>query len=811
MSELSPVSAVNVVVSPRRHTLAWGLLAVLAACRPTPQNPQTHKPVAPPLPDSECARHLERVELMAERAMPRAVGPEVQKLAQVAARDREGSPDCHRRVRSFLAELTTSFVDAYASGNREYYEPSLELLNARSLLESGAEVRAQVELSLGQLEYARATDRFQAAAAYDPGDRLTEARERDRQALTHFRNALSGPLPPDGRYRASLGQLAVLDRTFELETDIFAIGFDELACVYDQLGDCTGPSRYTPQYQTSDPAVRPLLAAHQTFGSFAYTKKTAAEQVHWRLRKIQLLTRLGQRDAVGQEFSELRKLDLPPPQRAAVAAAYLDYVLLQWLRPRAQHNFKTLEQATVEARRAKVDSHPRIQWAELLVRVEQAHSQKQAAEASRSFVDFRACAERYSQLYNGQQAVNPTVALKPVHQLEFLSEAISCYRDAGLAGQMARLAEHMRIQHPSAANLPQTMVDVGQTLEQMLLFEQARSWYEKFLSQFSRHPKAPLVRRHLVWTSVLLGASVEQELAQLRRGDRNARRFASAIAFRTLRTGRDSSPEALERYLQAVDPRDDRLRTALAHTYLARVYFESSCPVASQAGPCVELTREKSLGQAVARDPATLALALKHLESARAAMDQRGWSDDPFGASFGAPLQVQLHEVSEARAIVELISGDSLAEKALFTRPPYSREPARTRRWLELRKRQLEQMVATYRRIQTPRYAATVAARQGLIYEADGGLLSDVALDLRRANQTAASELANQLEELANRRYEQAREAYNRCLDQVQTWGQDRENRAGVCRARLGQLLGQFDEPRVYAPNPMDPLLLGPN
>ncbi len=763
-----------------------------------------------PLPDSECARHLERVELMAERAMPRAVAPEVEHLADVANRDRETARDCHRRVRGFLADLGDQYIRAYTSGNHEYYEPARRILLARATLEQGAEARAQIELSLGLIDFARASERYRAGAAYDPGDRLAEARTRDEQALAHFRNALTGPLLPEERYTAAQGQLASLDRMVGNQTGVYTPSFEELACVHDQLGVCFGPRAFTPTLTPDHPRIRQLLSAYATYEKFAYTKNREAEQVYWRLRMCELWIRLDFRDRAQEQLQQLDALDLSPEQRARVAAARLDFALLNWLTDGVDPSLPPLRRAVQAASSAELNSHPRLRWADLLVREATARERRQQAQRSHTFSDFRDCAEQFSHLYNEQQVAAPAVPLPLVHQLGFLEQAIDCYRDAGLAGQMARLAEHMRTQHPTARALPNTMVEVGQTLERMLLFETAREWYEKFLRQFSRHPMAPAARRRLVWISVLLGASVEAQVAELLRGDRDARRFASAIAFRTLRTDRDGAALAFEAYLAKVDARDDSLRTVLAHTYLAQAYFEASCPVATRAGPCVELTREKSLGQAVTREPQTLAQAVRHLEAARAAMKHTGWRDDPFGASFGPPLQIHQREIEEAQAIVELISGDTLAEKALFTRPPYSRELVRTRKWFERRKQQLELMVAAYRKIQTPRFAATVAARQGLIYEADGGLLADVAIDLRREQQAQATALAEDLEEFAYARYEQARSAYNLCLDYVQHWGQDRNNRAGLCRARLGQLLGQYDDPHVYAPDLDDPLLLGP-
>lgn len=794
--------------------LVTGVLAGLVSC--TPKTPSTAgtRSAKKPLPDSQCARYLDRVELMAERARPQALAAETEALATLAARD---NARCRRRVRSFLEDLSQTYVRAYEEGGWGYYEPVKRVLLARQQLEVDALALAQIELALGSVELTRATRRYTEAAKFDPGDRRQQAEAHDNQALQHFRAALAGPISPDLRYQATMGQLATIDRLTAASTRVYTTTFQDLTCTYDQLGRCLGPRTYSPPISQHSPEIRRLLGAYDAYHDFDASPERAVEQVYWHLRRIDLWVRLDMLDMldtldtldlVEPQLQALEARSLPPKLRAQVVAKRLDITLLQWLDDRREPELKALESAVASATEAQV-AHPRLAWAAFLVREAQARETQRQATRNQAFRDFRDCAERFAALYNEQQKPAPAIDLKPVHQLAFLQQAIGCYRDAGLAGQMARLTEHMREQHPRAQSLPPTMIEVGRTLEQILLFDAAQKWYEKFLGQFPRHPRAPEARRRLVWTSVLLGDSIETQLTKLRRGSQNQRQFAAAIEFRTVGSGVRTPSEDLQAFLAHVDARDDRLRTVLAHTYLARQQFETSCPVDARAGPCVELTREKTLGQAVPRNPERFREAVKNLEAAKVAMAKPGWSDDPFGASFGPPLEIQTREVDEARALVELISGDILAETVLFTRPPYSREYARTRRWLELREQQLKKMVAAYRRITTPRFAATVAARQGLIYEADGGLLSDVASDLRRGHSPEATVLAAELQELANTRYEQARQAYNACLDQVQRWGQDMDRRADLCQSRLGQLLGHYDNPRIYAPELMDPLLLG--
>ena len=93
------------------------------------------------------------------------------------------------------------------------------------------------------------------------------------------------------------------------------------------------------------------------------------------------------------------------------------------------------------------------------------------------------------------------------------------------------------------------------------------------------------------------------------------------------------------------------------------------------------------------------------------------------------------------------------------------------------------------------RFAAVVEARKAQVYEADVGLLEEVATALaaksHRGSDGAA--LAGTMRAQADERRAQVFTAYHRCIELVAAWGYDPDGQAETCRAGLGRLVQRYE------------------
>ena len=244
--------------------------------------------------------------------------------------------------------------------------------------------------------------------------------------------------------------------------------------------------------------------------------------------------------------------------------------------------------------------------------------------------------------------------------------------------------------------------------------------------------------------------------------------------------------------------------------------MRSSCPVEAQDGLCVEVTREKTLGRVLPRDKEPLARARAHLQAAAGFLATATASSD----ELDAPLAVTPGELASARRVLSLLLGDLKAEAALSTRPPASYDWARSQAWLERRTAEVQRMEGVYESVNpavhrevaldvgvaestaSDRFAAVIEARKAQVYEADIGLLEEVAAAVAGKSEAGSpgAVLAARMRKLADLRRGEVFAAYHRCIELVALWGQDIDGRAESCRAGLGRLVQRYDARLEYVP-----------
>ena len=360
---------------------------------------------------------------------------------------------------------------------------------------------------------------------------------------------------------------------------------------------------------------------------------------------------------------------------------------------------------------------------------------------------------------------------------------------------------------------PDVEVHLGKTHERVLNVEAARDAYIRFLALAPDDLRAPEVRRWSIGLALVTGTLEDAQVDQLARtGERN---LAATIRFRT--EVRPGSPLArIQGYIQRFGRDGGPARLAIAHVRAAVALMRSSCPAHALGGLCVEVTREKTLGRVVARDQRQLGQARVHLDAAAAllATDLSARAADE-----GPPLAIEPGEVATARRVLSLLRGDLGAEAALSTRPPASLDPQRSREWFERRTNEVARMKVVYESVNpgagrevalmdaaeataSDRFAAVLEARKAQVYEADVGLLDEVAAAVA-ANSAPGSEgatLAAAMRTQADERRVQVFAAYHRCIDLVAAWGHDPDSQAETCRAGLGRLVQRYEGRLEYVP-----------
>ncbi|HEY0135457.1 MAG TPA: hypothetical protein VGB85_15340, partial [Nannocystis sp.] len=256
---------------------------------------------------------------------------------------------------------------------------------------------------------------------------------------------------------------------------------------------------------------------------------------------------------------------------------------------------------------------------------------------------------------------------------------------------------------------------------------------------------------------------------------------------------------------------------AIAHVRAAEALMRSSCEVGAAEGLCVELTTDKTLGSVRARDKDQLAQARGQLQAARGQLAAAGTAPD----KLDPPLAVAPGELAAARRTLSLLDGDLGAEAALLIQPPSKYEPGRSLLWYQRRVAEVERMQLVYEGVNPgagrevvigardvesiahDRFAAVIEARKAQVFEADIGLLEQVAsaVAARSPGSSEAAALSTTMQRMANQRRGEAFTCYQRCVELVARWGDDPEGRATACRAGLGRLVQRYEARLEYAPD----------
>ncbi len=822
----------------RHHTgrLALGLLLALGCeTRPTREGAQPPEQADAPQkrpkarPGSACAEQIDDFLYAASRYQTKYVIDELHTLIEVYERGGSREPSCAEAARDAIRTVAQAWHKAFVEDEKpDFYTPARAALDTYFEHFADAPDRGLLGVWLGDVEFTRATRKAQDAVRYANHEELAPiAVEHFSRAHRAYERALVeswDAIDPAIREQASGRDVDALTRRLELlskaartQEGVRSWSLLDHTCPFDHRGRCLDTLATLPARVENEPLAALLAAYDRHFTALARGEPRprishGGPARRW-LDRAELRMAHGQLDEAADELRDALA-DTPDAVWIARAGVLLtELELIRWLaipdrepsrrREAAVRLSGALASARARADQLSQEDRARVDQTARALSWWLADNERELAGPQRDRARYKLAGQLYLNLYNTEQE-----RFDRDQQIALLSSAMRSYFDAGLYGQGMKIGRQLADAYPDAPETPDTVYAVARGYERLLEFGEARGWYGRFLDQHPRHELAAEVRRRLVWIAVLLGESPDTELARLRRGTPDERRFAAAVRYRAL-VDREHNAEALEAYLKAFDRDHSPLRSALAHARAAQKLFKQSCPVDARAGLCVQLSREHTLGRVLPRDPRLRERAREHVAAARKRMLAKDWDHDPIAERFDAPLSIEGREIAAAEATLALIEGDLGAESALLTRPPASLDPQRVAEWFERRKRLVEEMAAAYARIEdltSPGYAATVAARMGLIYEADSTIMLEISPSVARQGGEA---LAEQLDALTRTRREQARGAYNQCLARVREWGDDAEGRAPVCRAGLGRLLHRYDDPLEYLPELTETWLLG--
>lgn len=428
---------------------------------------------------------------------------------------------------------------------------------------------------------------------------------------------------------------------------------------------------------------------------------------------------------------------------------------------------------------------------------------RQDAGEARAERDWARCAREFEQL--AEETAGDAAA-------EHAFEAVVCAEQAGAYVKAIEGYRQWLARHPGHRLAPDVEVRLGKTHERVLNPEAARDAYIRFLALAPGDLRAGDVRRRSITLALVTGTLEDAQVEQLARtGERN---LAAILRFRTEVRQGSPLPRILG-YIQRFGRDGGSARLAIAHVRAAAALMRSSCPVPAHDGLCVEVTREKTLGRVVARNQQQLTEARAHLEAAAGLLA----ADVSAREAEGPPLAIEPGELARARRILSLLRGDLGAEAALSTKPPASLDPQRSREWFVRRTNEVARMQVVYESVNpgagrevalaesavaTARdeFAAVVEARKAQVYEADVGLLEEVARALVAKNKPGSdgAALAATMRAQADERRSQVFAAYHRCIALVAAWGHDPDGQAETCRAGLGRLVQRYEGQLEYVP-----------
>ncbi|MCA9690923.1 MAG: hypothetical protein KC636_15055 [Myxococcales bacterium] len=772
----------------------------MTACRgASPTTPESPERRAVAVAPGACAEQLDELDDARGFQAATYIADEVDKLLQIYRETGFREPGCGEASEAAVLELARLWHADYVGGQEDRYRATRRVVDAFLGTFVEARARAEVLALRGELERVRSERIATDAARYQDHEMSQEAAKHALAAHDDYRDALAAGLAKDAAAEAARRGLAALERYLSLTTD----EAPPPPCAFAWRAGCERPASVEPPPPSPD--ERALRGALTRF--LERVPSSAPDWIDRRLDLGPLELRGGDADLAAQALTDVERRGPTPAQRARASLLAFRIAITRWRAATDHEQRVRTAEALLAADITRASQRDALAPEERALvttalresRVRAAADAFARAEETGARADYQRCAEHHVQLFNEQLPAPDDPAV--------LEVATDCYTRANLPGQTVRFGKIYVERFPTAEATPAMIMTVARTYEQLLILDDARAWYQRLADQFPRHPLAPEARRRLVWTEITLGQAPEEALAAVRTRSADERRFIAAVRFRTIAVhARD--PAVIEAFLREVSEDSDTLRAVLGHARAASLLFTGSCPVDSRAGLCVELGREHTLGRVRERDPKLLRRATEHIKRARALMARPGWREDRVGESFGAPLSIEARELAGAEATLSLVEGDLGAEATLATRPPVSRDPVRSADWYRLRRANVEEMLAAYAAIERgadPGLQATVAARLGLVYEADATLMDELAPEVSSRGGAA---LAERLRAETRRRREQARVAYNDCLARVRDYGSDPEGRAEVCRAGLGRLVRRYDEPLEYTPTPPDVALI---
>jgi len=782
------------------------IIGALIGCAPRAIAPA---PAPAPLVDMgepACAAQVEQVDDALVRLADRFLWEEVERLLQLAlASPRGAGQGCRDAAQAALAKVARRWAEEGASsGGGQLYDLAQRAYTALATHFPGSQ--AELEHMFGRLEFTRAVKVGELGEQTLTADRYAAAQRHHALALE-----LGGLTPEQARLSASQ-QLEASRRALDVGLPRWEPA--PWLCEPDRTGTCATRPRSPVVLALAAGDAQMLAAYDLLLGEPAAASLPETPEVA--VDRAELLLRHGRLMEVEPALRKVMTEHEGEPVAARAGLLLLRSLQVRWLDPAASPEAQATARAGLIAvtglLREGAGRGGTTAERESIERVMpglRAGAMWQAARAAHAARRFGECAQLFETMAGERELGHDEAALR--------LEAAACHEDGGAFGPAIAGYEDWLARFPGDRRTAEVELRLARTHEEVLNVEDARDHYIRFLALAPADPRAPLARRRSIALALVTGTVDEAQVMALARDRRTGERvLAAAIRFRTeVRLG---SPIArIEGYIQKFGREGGEARLAIAHVRAAEALMRSSCPVEAIDGLCVEVTREKTLGRVLPRAAKELALARTELAAATSLLATASASRD----ELEAPLAVTASELASARRVLSLLLGDLRAEAALSTRPPASYDPERSQLWLTRRTAEVQQMQAVYESVNpsagrpvaqdvagaestaSDRFAAVIEARKAQVYEADIGLLEEVAAAV--ASQSVSGQpgalLAARMQTLANERRADVFKAYHRCIELVALWGQDPDGRAETCRAGLGRLVQRYESRLEYVPD----------
>jgi tetratricopeptide (TPR) repeat protein len=786
------------------HALAGLLTLAGCAARAPVQAPATAPTQGAP---RACEAQVEQVDDALVRLADRYLWDEVERLLQLALVTRRGlGQGCSEAARAALLKVARRWAEEGASsGGGQVYDLAQRAYLALATHFPGAQ--AELEHLFGRLEFTRA-----GRVGSELGEQTLTA-ERYAAAQRHHALALrGGGLTPEEARLSASQQLEASRRALDVPQPRWEPA--PWLCEPDRTGACATRPRSPVVLPLAPTDVQMLAAYDLLLGEPAAASLPEAPEVV--VDRAELLLRHGRLAEVEAALETVMIGRAGEPVAARAGLLLLRSLQVRWQDPAASPEAQASARArliavtgALRAAPARSSTTPASEALERALPGLRGAAMWQEAGAARAARRFGECATTFEAMAAEGQLGHDEAVLR--------FEAAACHEEGGAFGPAIAGYNDWLARFPGDRRTAEVELRLARTHEQVLNVEDARDHYIRFLALAPADPRAPLARRRSIALALVTGTVDEAQVMALARARRTGERdLAAAIRFRTeVRPG--GSLARIDGYIQKFGRDGGEARLAIAHVRAAEALMRSSCPVGAIDGLCVEVTRDKTLGRVLPRDAKELAQARAQLAAAAALLATASASQ---GES-EAPLAVTAGELASARRVLSLLLGDLRAEAALSTRPPASYDPVRSQVWLSRRTAEVQQMQAVYESVNpaagrpvaqdvagaestaSDRFAAVIEARKAQVYEADIGLLEEVAAAVlgKSIYGQEGVELAARMQALANERRGEVFKAYHRCIALVGLWGQDPDGRAETCRAGLGRLVQRYELRIEYAPD----------